>query len=130
MPTATVDSVTLGYTDSQGDGPPVLMMPYNPPHYAALLEGWGLRKAMDLWAYWADRSAASGRRTLEGAIELSWQLLPELEREATARGLNYLYNLVRSTHPRASEVTAWLAKRGFHASEDGRLLRRTTRGPR
>jgi GNAT superfamily N-acetyltransferase len=32
--------------------PPVLMMPYNPPYYAELLEGCSLQKAKDLLAYW------------------------------------------------------------------------------
>ncbi len=30
---------------------PALMMPYNPPHYAELIEGCGFAKAKDLWAY-------------------------------------------------------------------------------
>jgi hypothetical protein len=34
------------------DSPPVVMMTYNPPYYATLLEGQGLRKAKDLLAYW------------------------------------------------------------------------------
>ena len=50
-------------------------------------------------------------------------ILRELEREAGARGLNYLYNVVRPTHPDAKKVTAWLVKHGFKASEDGSLLR-------
>jgi len=33
------------------DEPPVLMMTYNKPYYAALLEGLGYAKAKDLWAY-------------------------------------------------------------------------------
>jgi GNAT superfamily N-acetyltransferase len=33
------------------DSPPLVMMPYNPPWYAALLEGYGLTKAKDLLAY-------------------------------------------------------------------------------
>ncbi len=32
--------------------PPVMMMTYNPAYYARLLEGYGLRKAKDLLAYW------------------------------------------------------------------------------
>jgi GNAT superfamily N-acetyltransferase len=35
-----------GYND-----PPSVMMTYNPPYYAKLLEGWGLTKAKDLFAY-------------------------------------------------------------------------------
>jgi GNAT superfamily N-acetyltransferase len=33
------------------DFPPAMMMPYNFPYYGALLEGWGLRKMKDLFAY-------------------------------------------------------------------------------
>ncbi|MCS7000474.1 MAG: hypothetical protein NZ481_06300 [Candidatus Kapabacteria bacterium] len=36
------------------DRPPVILMPYNPPYYAELLESWGLTKAMDLYAYLLD----------------------------------------------------------------------------
>jgi hypothetical protein len=35
---------------------PCLMMPYNPTYYPALLEGWGLKKAMDLYAYWLEKT--------------------------------------------------------------------------
>ena len=34
------------------DSPPVLMMTYNPPYYARLLEGQGLAKSKDLLAFW------------------------------------------------------------------------------
>lgn len=34
------------------DGPPVVMMTYNPAWYAELLESYGLRKSKDLLAYW------------------------------------------------------------------------------
>jgi GNAT superfamily N-acetyltransferase len=37
------------------DRPPVILMPYNPPYYSSLLEGWGLRKVMDLYAYLLDQ---------------------------------------------------------------------------
>jgi hypothetical protein len=30
---------------------PMVMMPYNPPYYAEMLEGYGMNKAMDLYAY-------------------------------------------------------------------------------
>ena len=38
------------------DAPPCLMMPYNPRYYPSLLEGVGLRKGMDLYAYWLEES--------------------------------------------------------------------------
>ncbi len=49
--------------------------------------------------------------------------LTHLEQEAAARGLRYLTNVVRPTHPEADVVRAWLVKRGFEPSPDGRLLR-------
>ena len=33
------------------NSPPVLMMSYNPPYYNELMEGWGMAKAKDLFAY-------------------------------------------------------------------------------
>jgi GNAT superfamily N-acetyltransferase len=33
------------------DSSPMVMMPYNPPYYASLIEGAGLRKGRDLWAW-------------------------------------------------------------------------------
>lgn len=50
-------------------------------------------------------------------------ILKHLEAEASKRGLRYLTNVVRPTHPDADRVRAWLEKRGFSASPDGRLLR-------
>jgi GNAT superfamily N-acetyltransferase len=57
-------------------------------------------------------------------------ILLNLEAEAYARGLNYLCNVVRETHPQRSEVSAWLARRGFASSDDGRLLRAVVRRDR
>jgi len=37
------------------DSPPTFMMTYNPPYYERLIEGYGFRKAQDLYAYWGDR---------------------------------------------------------------------------
>ena len=36
------------------DGPPIVLMTYNPPYYANLIEGAGYQKAKDLYAYWLD----------------------------------------------------------------------------
>jgi hypothetical protein len=38
------------------DASPSLMMPYNPRYYPSLLEGFGLKKVMDLYAYWLAES--------------------------------------------------------------------------
>jgi ribosomal protein S18 acetylase RimI-like enzyme len=50
-------------------------------------------------------------------------ILNSLENEVRTRGVNYLYNVVRTTHPERDRVTGWLKKRGFEASEDGSLRR-------
>ncbi len=44
------------------DFPPRLMMAYNPAYYSSLLEGFGLKKAMDLYAYWLDKESFQGER--------------------------------------------------------------------
>lgn len=50
-------------------------------------------------------------------------ILERLQLEADMRGLNYLYNLVRPTHPQLQATTEWFLKRGFQAVDDGRLVR-------
>ncbi len=50
-------------------------------------------------------------------------ILDRLEAEARERGLHYIYNTISATHPQHDEVSQWLTKRHFSASEDGKLLR-------
>ena len=50
-------------------------------------------------------------------------ILEHLANEARSRGVNYVYNVVRPTHPEAPRLRAWLTKRGFKASDDGSLIR-------
>ena len=59
---------------------------------------------------------AGERRSGVGAF-----VLQRLEDEAAARGLNYVLNVVRPTHPDRDRVTAWLEHHGFTPAEDGRL---------
>jgi GNAT superfamily N-acetyltransferase len=42
------------------DGPPMVMMPYNPPYYSQFFERFGLTKAMDLYAYTGDLAQFEG----------------------------------------------------------------------
>jgi hypothetical protein len=51
------------------DQPPLIRMTYNPPYYAALLEGYGLRKVQDLHAYVLFESGGIPAR-LRGLSEL------------------------------------------------------------
>jgi N-acetylglutamate synthase-like GNAT family acetyltransferase len=52
--------------------------------------------------------------------------LQRLEDEAAARGLNYVLNVVRDTHPDRDAVTAWFRARGFVGTEDGRLRKQVS----
>jgi N-acetylglutamate synthase-like GNAT family acetyltransferase len=61
----------------------------------------------------------SARGTGAGAFALA-----RLEEEAAARGLNYVVNVVRDTHPDRDAVTAWFAGHGFAGTDDGRLRKR------
>lgn len=51
-------------------------------------------------------------------------ILDQLEKEAAGHGLNYLYNVVRLSHPDRDGITAWLNARGFERSHDDESLRR------
>ena len=51
-------------------------------------------------------------------------IVQHLDKEARSRGVNYLYNAVRPSHPERAQVTLWLEGLGFRASGDGLLKRR------
>ncbi len=50
-------------------------------------------------------------------------ILRNLNDQARARGLNYLTNVVRPTHPETETLTRWLERRGFGPARDGRHVR-------
>ncbi len=52
------------------DAPPVVQLAYNPPYYAQLLEGHGLRRVRDLHAFWADANADVDPRLLRVAAAI------------------------------------------------------------
>ncbi|WP_163996477.1 GNAT family N-acetyltransferase [Pyxidicoccus caerfyrddinensis] len=52
------------------DTPPAIMMPHNPPYYAALLEACGLTKAKDLYAFELSSSAAPPEKVVRIAEKL------------------------------------------------------------
>src|SRR3954454_7580901 len=62
---------------------------------------------------------ADARGSGAGAFALS-----RLEEEAAERGLNYVVNVVRDTHPDRAAVTAWFLAHGFTGTDDGRLRKR------
>ena len=50
--------------------------------------------------------------------------LARLEEEAAVRGLNYVVNVVRDTHPDRAAVSDWFLAHGFARSEDGAMWKR------
>ncbi len=54
-PTSFSTNDTTGFFLDGEDGPPVLMMAYNPRYYLSLVEEYGFEKAMDLYAYDLER---------------------------------------------------------------------------
>lgn len=49
----------------EGFTPPMLLMPYNPPHYQRLVEGAGFVKAMDLYSMYMDKRLMQQHNNLE-----------------------------------------------------------------
>lgn len=54
-------------------------------------------------------------------------ILEHIEREAARKGINYVYNTVRSTHPERDSVHDWLAVRGYRGASDDTALRKRVR---
>lgn len=51
-------------------------------------------------------------------------ILGSLEQEAASRGLNYVYNTVRETHPDRDAVHDWLAVKGYQGGSNDTALRK------
>ena len=51
-------------------------------------------------------------------------VIGRLEEEAADRGLNYVYNTVRDSHPRRDDLHDWLAVRGYAGSTTDTTLRK------
>jgi len=51
-------------------------------------------------------------------------ILEHLEQEASGRGENYVYNVVRTSHPDRERLHDWLAVRGYRGSDKDEALRK------
>ena len=51
-------------------------------------------------------------------------VLDRLEQEAVARGVNYVYNVVREGHPERERLHDWLGVRGYRGSDRDEALRK------
>jgi hypothetical protein len=90
------------------DTSPCLMMPYNPQYYPSLLEGFGLKKVMDLYAYWLEESFFLGNR-LTRITERLIKREPQLRvRPINLRHLDEELKIVKEIYNRA-----WSKNWGF-----------------
>ncbi len=67
---------TCGLLVEDFSSPPVVLMPYNPPYYAQLLEAAGLEKVMDLYAYLLEKEQVFNERLerYQGIIRQRYQV--------------------------------------------------------
>ena len=49
------------------DRPPAILLPYNFPYYQGLLERWGMRRAMTMWAFYVHEAYINAARMARGA---------------------------------------------------------------
>jgi GNAT superfamily N-acetyltransferase len=98
------------------DGPPVIMMTYNPPYYERLLEAFGLGKVKDLYAYWSPVHGGHLER-LERANERVRRREPGL----TTRGANL--KDFRNEVGTVQEIynSAWEKNWGFIPMSEGEI---------
>ena len=92
---------TLSFNDEVGllvdgfDGEPQVLMTYNPRYYQPLIESYGFKKAMDLWAWWT---------STKGAIKNVKVRLERLEKLVMKRGRFTIRTVDFKQLPREVEV--------------------------
>lgn len=75
-------------------------------------------------ATWGDAEVLLCVSSDERASGVGTFIMDKLEEEARKRGLNHLYNVIPAAHPEPEQLRAWLTKRRYAPSEDGKVLRR------
>lgn len=106
---------TCGLLIEGFDGPPMIMMPYNPPYYAGLIEAAGFAKTKDLFAYKMNVPDGIGerfekivRRTLRSG-DITVELVNIKNLDGAIEDLKDIYN------------TAWEKNWGFIPMTDAEL---------
>lgn len=85
------------------NSPPVVMMSYNPPYYDALIQGAGLRKAKDLYAYWAPTEGAPMerfQRVAARSVEANEVKIRPIRMKAFAEDVELVWNVYNSAWSR------------------------------
>ncbi len=103
------------------DSRPTVMMTYNPPYYASLLEGAGLVKAKDLYAYWSpvhpgslERLRRFSQRTQQREPKLTVRSVHLRDFANEVRIIQDIYNKAWEKNwgfvPTSDAEFAWLAR--------------------
>lgn len=104
---------TLSFNDECGllvdgfDSEPTVLMTYNPRYYADLIERYGFKKVMDLWAWWV--SLETAKQTIGNKLERLSKLVEKRNR-FTVRTIDFkrLTQEVNALkHIYAGETGAW-----------------------
>lgn len=85
------------------DSSPMVMMPYNRPCYDALIQGAGLRKAKDLYAYWALTDGAGMdriQRIAARAVEANGIRIRPIRMKEFAEDVELVWNVYNSAWSR------------------------------
>ncbi len=98
------------------DASPCLMMPYNPRYYPSLLEGFGLKKAMDLYAYWLDQSSFLDDRLVRITGRVARKDPQLWVRSLNLRNLDEELKMIKEIYN-----DAWSKNWGFVPLTDGEL---------
>jgi len=114
------------------DGTPDGVFDLAPFNDGDLLPGewWRVEQAGEILGYgwmdctWGDAEILLVVRAAKQRQGVGTFILDHLEREAAVRGLNYLHNVIRPSHPEGQAMAAWLKKRRFEAEHDSERLRR------
>jgi GNAT superfamily N-acetyltransferase len=118
---------TLSLNDECGllidgfDSEPMVLMPYNPPYYVRLVERYGFKKAMDLWAWWV--SSDTAQKVIGDRLERLAQLIEKRGRfalrTADFRRLPQEVQALKAVY--ASESGAWRENWGHVPMTDQEL---------
>ncbi len=97
------------------ESPPIVMMPYNPPYYAHLLESYGLVKAKDLYAYSMSRDDDMSAKIFRVAR------IAERRAKATLRPMDVKHVEAEMAHVRDLYTRGWERNWGFVPMTDAEL---------
>jgi len=118
---------TLSLNDECGllvdgfDSEPMVLMPYNPRYYVTLVERYGFKKAMDLWAWWV--SAETAQHVIGEKLERLTKLVEKrgrfTVRTANFKRLKEEVEVLKAVY--ASESGAWRENWGHVPMTDHEL---------